>query len=141
MLRIEAYNATSEAKWGGDRLEERGGEDRTMKSRISPFLALGVFCILAFGSCESSPNAAFPTGRTVAARGGDKHPLDVATLERGRKIYTTSCTECHAARPIARYSVAQWHHYVRIMSPGLGFRQTIALPSKLMWSRLVNLRL
>ncbi len=119
MLQIEAYNATSEAKWGGDRLEERGGEDRTMKSRISPFLALGLFCILAFGSCESSPNAAFPTARTVAG-GGDKHPPDVATLERGRKIYTTRCTECHPARPIARYSVAQWHHYVSIMSPRAG---------------------
>lgn len=44
----------------------------------------------------------------------------MVTLERGRKIYTTSCTECHVARPVANYSVAQWRHYVEIMAPRAG---------------------
>ncbi|MEO5719510.1 MAG: hypothetical protein ABIR29_13195 [Chthoniobacterales bacterium] len=91
-----------------------------MKTQVSLLFVLGVFCILAFGSCESHPDTAFPTASVVAASAGNGPPAEVATLERGRKIYTTSCTECHVARPIAHYSVAQWHHYVSIMSPRAG---------------------
>lgn len=91
-----------------------------MKIWTSPCLAFGAFCLLVLGSCESQPNVAFPTASLIAARSGGEHPLDVATLERGRRIYTTSCTECHVARPIAHYSVAQWHHYVQIMAPRAG---------------------
>ena len=92
-----------------------------MKNRTAHFFALGALCILALGSCESNPNTAFPTARAVAAHpGGGGRDLDAAVLERGRKIYTTSCTECHVARPIAHYSVAQWHHYVEIMAPRAG---------------------
>lgn len=93
-----------------------------MKLPILSFLAFAVFCILAFGSCESHPDTAFPTAHTVAARARDRYSPDIVTLERGRKIYTTSCTECHVARPIADYSVAQWRHYVSIMSPRAGLK-------------------
>lgn len=88
--------------------------------RVQLFTALGAFCILALSSCESNPNAAFPAAHTVVARAGQKHSLDMATLDRGRKIYTTSCTECHVARPVADYTVGQWRHYVEIMSPRAG---------------------
>ena len=93
-----------------------------MKLQKAHFLALGALCALVLGSCESNPNRAFPTARAVAAHTGGGRDLDVATLERGRKIYTTSCTECHVARPIAHYSVAQWHHYVKIMAPRAGLQ-------------------
>ncbi|MEO7723557.1 MAG: hypothetical protein ABIU29_02545 [Chthoniobacterales bacterium] len=93
-----------------------------MKIQTVYYLALGAFCALALGSCESDPNTAFPTARVVAAHPGSGSDLDVMTLERGRKIYTTSCTECHVARPIAHYSVAQWHHYVDIMAPRAGLQ-------------------
>ena len=83
---------------------------------------LGGFCLLVIGGCETSPNAAFPPASAVAARAGTGQNADIATLERGRKIYTTSCTECHVARPIANYSVARWRHYVEIMAPRAGLQ-------------------
>lgn len=90
--------------------------------RVVYFVILVALCTLALGGCASSPNAAFPTARSVVARTGEKHLLDVATLGRGRKIYTTSCTECHIARTIAHYSVTQWRHYVDIMAPRAGLQ-------------------
>ena len=92
-----------------------------MKIRTAQLVAIG-FCSLALGSCETNPNVAFPTAHTVAARVGEGQIADVATLDRGRKIYTTSCTECHVARPIAHYSAAQWRHYVSIMAPRAGLK-------------------
>lgn len=84
------------------------------------FLAgLGAGSLCVFGSCETSPTSAFPTAEKVAARAGGGNAA-IATLERGRKIYTTSCTECHVARPIANYTVARWRHYVGIMAPRAG---------------------
>ena len=93
-----------------------------MKVRSIRLLGLGALCAIAVGSCETSPNTAFPTGRAVAASGGGGQGSEIATLDRGRKIYTTSCTECHVARPIAHYSVAQWRHYVSIMAPRAGLK-------------------
>ncbi len=91
--------------------------------RAARFLVLGAVCVLSYGSCNTNPNAVFPTARAVASHPGAGHDLDLATLARGRKIYTTSCTECHVARPIAHYSVAQWHHYVEIMAPRAGLQR------------------
>lgn len=94
-----------------------------MKVRAA-WAVLMVLCVVILGSCETSnPNVAFPTARMVAARSGASGNRDVALLERGRKLYTTSCTECHVARPIADYSVAQWQHYTRIMAPRAGLNQ------------------
>ena len=43
--------------------------------------------------------------------------MNAALLARGRKIFTTSCTECHVARRIADYSVSQWRHNITVMAP------------------------
>ena len=83
---------------------------------------LGALCLLVIGGCETSPNAAFPIASAVASHAGSAQGADIVTLERGRKIYTTSCTECHVARPIADYSVARWRHYVGIMAPRAGLQ-------------------
>ena len=83
---------------------------------------LGAICLLMNGGCETSPNTAFPTATAVTAHGGAGQSADIATLERGRKIYTTNCTECHVARPIANYSVTRWQHYVEIMAPRAGLK-------------------
>ena len=93
-----------------------------MNLRSARLAGLGAFCLLVIGGCETSPNAAFPTASAVASRAGAGQSADIATLERGRKIYTTSCTECHVARPIADYSVASWRHYVEIMAPRAGLQ-------------------
>ena len=95
-----------------------------MNLRSARLAGLGAFCLLVIGGCETSPNAAFPTASAVAARAGAGQSADIATLERGRKIYTTSCTECHVARPIANYSVARWQHYVGIMAPRAGLQSS-----------------
>ncbi len=43
--------------------------------------------------------------------------MSLATLELGRKVYTTKCTECHVARSIGGYSPERWRHYVGVMAP------------------------
>jgi len=43
--------------------------------------------------------------------------MSLATLELGRRVYTTKCTECHVARSIGGYSAERWRHYVGVMSP------------------------
>lgn len=93
-----------------------------MKIPIAQSLGLGAVCILALASCESNPNPGFPTARALTAQTGSGQKADVATLDRGRKIYTTSCTECHVARPIAKHSVAQWRHFIDIMAPRAGLQ-------------------
>jgi cytochrome c5 len=93
-----------------------------MNMRSARLVGLGAFCLLVIGGCETSPNAAFPTASAVAGRAGAGQSANLAALERGRKIYTTSCTECHVARPIADYTVAGWRHYVAIMAPRAGLQ-------------------
>ena len=90
-----------------------------MKIEMALSGLIGLLSLLALGSCETHPNVAFPTARAVSAHSSGAKS-DLATLERGRKIYTTSCTECHVARRIADYSVPQWRHYVDIMAPRAG---------------------
>lgn len=92
-----------------------------MRDRIIWSVALGACCSLALGSCETSPPIAFPTTQAIAATGAAQS-ADFATLSVGRKIYTTNCTECHVARPVAQYSVAQWRHIVGIMAPRAGLK-------------------
>lgn len=43
------------------------------------------------------------------------HGTKVATLEEGRRIYTTQCTACHVAEPVSKYA-GQWPRIVREMS-------------------------
>lgn len=98
--------------------------------------ALGAVCLGLVGGCQFSPNAAFPTAQTLASVRGAQD-ASIATLERGRKIYTTSCTECHVARSIAHYTPAQWRHYVGIMAPRAGLKPSdrAALESYLLAAR------
>ena len=81
------------------------------------WVGLGLSYLLAMGSCQTNPNEAYPTARAVVGRARQGQSTDVATFERGRKIYTMRCTECHVARTIAKYSVSEWRHYIDIMAP------------------------
>ena len=90
-----------------------------MTTRKISLLGLGLAGVLVLSACQSGPTAAFPTAETVAATRG-RNTEDVATLERGRKIYTSSCTECHVARPIAQHSVEQWRQIIEVMAPRAG---------------------
>ena len=87
-------------------------------SRVARF-CLGAFCAVLLSACETNPNSAFPTAQAVAATSAGRD-ADVKILARGRKIFTTACTECHVARPIAKLSVAQWRHTVAVMAPRAG---------------------
>ena len=75
-----------------------------MNHRPIESLGFVVFCAGGLSGCETSPQTAFPTAQTVARSGAPE--ADVATLGQGPKIFTTSCTECHVARPIAGYSAS-----------------------------------
>ena len=81
------------------------------------WVGLGLSCLFVIGSCQSNPSEAYPTARAVAARAQNGQSADLATLERGRKIFTTRCTECHVARTIANYSVPEWRHFISVMAP------------------------
>jgi len=90
-----------------------------MKRRVE-WIYLGLSCLFLLGSCQgnlSDPSKAYPTADAVAATGKNGQSADLATLEHGRVIYTTRCTECHVARTIANYSIPQWRHYLNIMAP------------------------
>lgn len=89
-----------------------------MNRCLTKYLGVVVFvvCAAGFSGCETSPQTAFPTAQTIT-RSGAAPTTDVATLTRGRKIFTTSCTECHVARPIAGYSVEEWRRNVSVMAP------------------------
>jgi mono/diheme cytochrome c family protein len=78
--------------------------------------------LFSFAACGVDPNIAFPPPRRVFVNTGPQATADLATLERGRKIYTTSCTECHVARTIGHYSEEQWHYYIGIMAPRAGLQ-------------------
>ncbi|MBA3830596.1 MAG: hypothetical protein H0X34_01620 [Chthoniobacterales bacterium] len=87
-----------------------------MDYRFMKGLGFAAVCAGIFFSCQSSPRSAFPTAQTIA-RSSAARGTDLAMLAQGRKIFTTSCTECHVARPIAGYSVTQWRHNVSVMAP------------------------
>jgi len=93
-----------------------------MKIPLAQSLGVAACCILGLASCETNPNPGFPTARALSGRRGSSQTAELATLERGRKIYTTSCTECHVARPIAKHSIAQWRHLIDIMAPRAGLQ-------------------
>ncbi len=91
-----------------------------MKLCAVRWVTLGLSCLFLFGSCQSDlsdPRKAYPTASAVSASSKHGQSADLATLERGRKIYTTSCTECHVARTIANYSVPEWRRWIDVMAP------------------------
>jgi hypothetical protein len=88
-----------------------------MNLRTARLIGLGAWSVFTLCSCETNPNAAFPPALALAGTMGARQNADVATLDLGRKIYTTSCTECHVARRIADHSVEQWRHFIAIMAP------------------------
>ncbi len=80
--------------------------------------ALPLFILIwMFGltGCRTGTDVAFPNPQALASSTIGR--LDLATLERGRKLYTTRCTECHVARPIASLTVPQWRKAVAMMAP------------------------
>ena len=76
-------------------------------------LAVITLVSLFLSNCALDPNQAFPTAQVTAQKTGD----NVATLERGRTIYTTTCTECHVARSVSEFSASQWRDVVAEMAP------------------------
>ena len=91
-----------------------------MKLRAVRWVNLGLSCLFLVGGCQSNvsnPNRAYPTASAVSASAKRGERADLRTLELGRKIYTTSCTECHVARIIANYSVPEWRRWLSVMAP------------------------
>lgn len=93
-----------------------------MRIHVAGWFGLGLLCFGTLTGCGTDPKVAFPPAQTLVARAGGEDTASLATLDRGRKIYTTSCTECHVARTIANYSVPQWRHYISIMAPRAGLK-------------------
>ena len=80
-----------------------------------------VLCALGLIGCGTNSQNAYPTAQTLA-NSGAAHGADEATLATGRKIFTTTCTECHVARSMAQFSIAQWRHILNEMAPRAGLK-------------------
>ena len=85
------------------------------------FLGLIVLGTLGLAGCGTNPQSAYPTAQTLASSGAAQG-ADETMLAAGRRIFTTSCTECHVARPVAQFSVAQWRHILGVMTPRAGLK-------------------
>lgn len=70
-------------------------------------------CVLAFAGCASISSIAPPVTPAMVAVGGGVH---AATLEQGRRTFTTRCTSCHSADPVTRHSAEEWNGIVAKMS-------------------------
>ena len=92
-----------------------------MSDRRNWLVNLAAVSVTLLSGCQTGPSDAFPTGEALAHT-GNAHATELSTLERGRKIYATRCTECHVARPIAGQSVEQWRHVIDIMAPRAGLQ-------------------
>lgn len=68
---------------------------------------------LSFAGCAAQRSSVFPTAEAAARRSG----REVALLERGRTLYATRCTVCHAARPVTKFSAKQWPAEIARMAP------------------------
>jgi mono/diheme cytochrome c family protein len=93
-------------------------------------------CLLLLAGCAGGSNAAFPTAQEIVSKGGAEL-TDTAALQRGRQIFASRCTECHVARPIDKYSVAEWHHFIGTMAPRAGLKpaERAALESYIITAR------
>jgi mono/diheme cytochrome c family protein len=93
-------------------------------------------CLLLLDGCAGGSNAAFPTAEEIVSKGGAEL-VDAASLQRGRQIFATRCTECHVARRIDKYSVAEWNHFIGKMAPRAGLKpaERTALESYIIMAR------
>lgn len=62
---------------------------------------------LLLGGCETVNLIAPPVTASAVAE-GKRRGATRETLEAGRRLYTTRCTECHVARPILDYPGEEW---------------------------------
>ncbi len=58
---------------------------------------------LATGGCAETQNGAPPVNAAMAGNN-----VSLTSLEQGRTTFITSCTACHAAQPIDRYTLQEW---------------------------------
>lgn len=80
-----------------------------MPPRLRTILLAGA---LLPGGCAALVNVAPPvTPAMVAVSGG----ADAATLDRGRRIFTTQCAACHRADPVTKFSFPEWRRIVAEM--------------------------
>lgn len=69
--------------------------------------------IMCFGGC-ASVNQVAPA--VTPAMSGAAPGATAATLEAGRRTFVTTCTACHHADPVTKYSPTEWREIVAVMS-------------------------
>jgi mono/diheme cytochrome c family protein len=73
----------------------------------------GFACALVLAGCASVADVAPPVTAAMVAVGAG---ASAATLEEGRRTFTTRCTSCHSADPVAGHSPSEWSGIVATMS-------------------------
>ncbi|MEO7931971.1 MAG: hypothetical protein ABIT76_02325 [Chthoniobacterales bacterium] len=80
---------------------------------IENFLRLIAASIaLAVAGCATTQPIAPSVNASMAQNG-----ISLKTLELGRTTFATSCTACHAAQPVAHYTLQEWSGIVDGMAP------------------------
>ena len=69
--------------------------------------------LAAMPGCANLANVAPPVTVAMAGVSGG---ATAETLIAGRRIFTTQCTACHSADPVADYPFAEWREIVAKMS-------------------------
>ncbi|HEB61010.1 MAG TPA: hypothetical protein ENJ06_04215 [Phycisphaeraceae bacterium] len=68
--------------------------------------ALIIFALLFLTGCVTLDSLAPPVSSELARYAPPT--VTYADLEKGRKIYTGSCTSCHSVQPVNAYTMQQW---------------------------------
>ena len=72
---------------------------------------IGIVALLC--NCELERYNAPPMVTSTSATSRD---VDLATLQRGRRLYAQRCSECHVLPPVWRYSADEWPRIVDSMA-------------------------
>src|SRR5712692_4573492 len=79
-------------------------------SRAQITSGLSIFAVSAalFVSCESTSYYTPPVITSKMARARSGQSVDLATLQKGRKLFVHRCIECHSLPPVWHYRIEDW---------------------------------
>lgn len=79
-----------------------------------PSIAGGACMALVLAGCLTIEEMAPPVGPAFSTIGMED-AVSLTLLRRGRNVYLSDCTRCHAVEPIDRYSTAHWRAIIKRM--------------------------
>ena len=94
------------------------------KASLIALLALTVWACHRKAVAPATTATPAATSEKVAAETAASAPAPAApaapsaeTLASGKTVYTTRCNRCHEAKPLEKYTTAQWEGILKSMIP------------------------